>query len=301
MDSANPTPPALAYLTVLASGSGGNCSVLMRPSRDPSCTRPELWLLDAGLSPRRTRAALEQIGLDFADVRGLLITHLDHDHYHGGWCEALPSRTRVLMHVAHRDFRRSGFRIPAHTEGFEDAFELAPGLHVRPWLGQHDDEGVCAFRIDMHDTGDARHASLGFATDLGRIEPALIELFEGVGVLAIESNYCPDMQMASNRPDFLKRRIMGGSGHLSNHQAAAAVLRIQPTQHVIFLHLSRECNEPAIVCAMHEGSDYEFTIADQFVPTRRVAIRAEVGSGRLSHMPRTRALATPVLPFATSA
>src|SRR5204862_3142635 len=90
---------------------------------------------------------------------------------------------------------------------------------------------------------------------------------------AIESNYCPLLQEESGRPDFLKHRITGGRGHLSNHEAAAAIRRIQPREHVILLHLSRECNEPAIVAALHEGADYTLTITCQFEPTRWVQVR----------------------------
>ncbi|XOV75295.1 MAG: hypothetical protein ACFHWZ_18080 [Phycisphaerales bacterium] len=50
----------------------------------------------------------------------------------------------------------------------------------------------------------------------------------GVDVLAIESNYCRDMQVASDRPEFLKSRIMDGSGHLSNDECLDAVHAISP-------------------------------------------------------------------------
>jgi hypothetical protein len=73
----------------------------------------------------------------------------------------------------------------------------------------------------------------------------------------------------------LKRRIMGGHGHLSNAQALDAVEAIGPGQHVVLLHLSRDCNDPELVAGLHEGSDYALTIASQDRPTRWVRLGAQ--------------------------
>src|SRR5205823_4445181 len=73
---------------------------------------------------------------------------------------------------------------------------------------------------------------------------------------ALESNYDPQMQLTSARPWFLKQRIMGGAGHLSNDQALSAIQRIldhaQATNtrlpsHIVLLHRSRQCNCPKLV------------------------------------------------------
>lgn len=121
-------------------------------------------------------------------------------------------------------------------------------------------------------------ASLGYATDLGHVPARLTTLMAEVDVLAIESNYCPRMQAASSRPEFLKRRIMGGSGHLSNQQCAAAVEAIRPREHVVLLHLSRECNQPSLAAEHHAGADYAITIASPDTPTRWVRVGAHYAS-----------------------
>ena len=98
------------------------------------------------------------------------------------------------------------------------------------------------------------------------------DLFRHVDVLAIESNYCPVMQENSDRPEFLKRRIMDGSGHLSNQQSAAAVRAIAPKKHVVLLHLSRQCNTPELAAMGHAGAPYELTVAHHEVPTGLVRV-----------------------------
>jgi hypothetical protein len=84
----------------------------------------------------------------------------------------------------------------------------------------------------------------------------LIDGFAELDILALESNYDPGMQLASARPWFLKRRIMGGRGHLSNEQALEAIRRIfekadrrrgKLPAHVVLLHRSRQCNCPRLV------------------------------------------------------
>src|SRR5690606_32500803 len=93
------------------------------------------------------------------------------------------------------------------------------------------------------------------------------------------------LQAASSRPWFLKRRITGGSGHLSNHEALEAVRQIQPRSHVVLLHLSRECNCPDLVASLHQGAPYSFTVTSQTEPTPWVPIRAGRSAPRGSEPP----------------
>jgi hypothetical protein len=60
------------------------------------------------------------------------------------------------------------------------------------------------------------------------------------------------MQAASSRPSFVKRRIMGARGHLSNVQALAAIRKLlnrahRLPDHIVLLHRSQECNCPELV------------------------------------------------------
>ena len=113
---------------------------------------------------------------------------------------------------------------------------------------------------------------VGFATDLGRVTAELLGHFRGVSLLAIESNYCPRMQAESARPEFLKRRITGGSGHLSNQQCAEVAGAVGPG-HAVLLHLSRECNTPELALEGHAGRGYGVTVSSQSSPTGWIVAR----------------------------
>jgi len=149
-------------------------------------------------------------------------------------------------------------------EAFEDAFELGD-CRVDVTLMPHDELGVAAFRFEFGSGDGAR--SLGYATDLGRPTRELAGALARVGTLAVESNYCPELQLASRRPAYLKRRIMGGRGHLSNAQCAELVGWVSPAGHVVLLHLSRECNTPERAAAAHGGAAYTLTVSSQSRPT----------------------------------
>jgi hypothetical protein len=88
-------------------------------------------------------------------------------------------------------------------------FEPVPGVHARAHIAPHDELGSASFRFVVATGGKPRH--LGWATDVGRPTDDLAKHLAGVDVLAIESNYCPVMERESDRPEFLKRRVMGGS------------------------------------------------------------------------------------------
>jgi phosphoribosyl 1,2-cyclic phosphodiesterase len=269
MDDATPTPkpPPTAALRVLASGSSGNCSVLLVKA----CGQRRICLIDAGISPRRTRRLLERSGLSLDMLDAVLVTHLDHDHWRHAWTRALPSGAVVHLHRRHAAAAKRDGVLPECAAPFDGAFDLYPGIRVEPIRGAHDDLGVTAFRFDF--AVESGTASLGFATDLGHVPDSLIDRMRGVDVLAIESNYCPRMQQASERPWFLKRRIMGGSGHLSNEQCARAVGQIAPRSHVVLLHLSRECNHPELALQPHAGAAYELTVTHHERPSRWVPVR----------------------------
>src|SRR5580658_7789170 len=60
-------------LTVLASGSRGNASLL--------AWRGHGWLIDIGLGPRQLAQRLSARGRSWRDVRGVLLTHTHSDHW----------------------------------------------------------------------------------------------------------------------------------------------------------------------------------------------------------------------------
>ena len=81
---------------VLASGSAGNCTVV----RTPAGT----LLVDAGIGPRTAAQRLAGTGASIAEVAGICLTHLDHDHFNKNWLTSILSRgINVFCHESRVD------------------------------------------------------------------------------------------------------------------------------------------------------------------------------------------------------
>jgi phosphoribosyl 1,2-cyclic phosphodiesterase len=230
---------------VLASGSSGNCTVVRTPAG--------VMLIDAGIGPRMTAMRLNGTGAHLREVTAICLTHLDRDHFSLGWAGFIASRgVRVFCHSQRIDELLDvlGEELRKNVVGFDEMFEPMDGVRVDPISLAHDRAGSHGFLIEGFG------CRVGYATDLGRVPAELVERFVDLDVLAIESNYDPLMQEQGARPHFLKQRIMGGRGHLSDEQALAAVRQIldrcercgaRLPAHIVLLHRSRQCNCPNLV------------------------------------------------------
>lgn len=274
--------PPRFRICVLGSGSGGNATVVQHGE--------QTMLIDAGFGPRTVAHRIQQLGLDVRDIRCICLTHLDQDHFRPTWLRTLIGlRIRIRLHewqVRHLE------RLPGGDElvraGLVDtfngqAFEPIEGVVAETVTLPHDDKGTQAYHLR---TATAR---LGYATDLGHVPDQLVETFTGIDVLMLESNYDPQMQLTSSRPHFLKQRIMGAHGHLSNEQALAAAQRIADRgprgnpQRIVLLHRSAQCNTAQLVRETFEA-DPRFarciTITQQRRRSAWIEVRPLAGAQR---------------------
>jgi phosphoribosyl 1,2-cyclic phosphodiesterase len=264
-------PPRMSLeLCILASGSSGNCTALRTPGG--------VVLIDAGIGPRSTTKRMMGSGVQLSDVRAICLTHLDHDHFSPTWFRTVVKLgIKLFCHESRRDelevdARFAQIDVPIDTFNGQ-AFEPIEGLKVHAIKLAHDECGSHGFVIEGFG------CRIGWATDLGQVPATLIDRFCGVDVLALESNYDPAMQEQSDRPFFLKRRIMGGKGHLSNEQAFTAIRMIldrcksharRLPQHIVLLHRSQECNCPQLLRRLFERDARvarRLILADQFERT----------------------------------
>jgi phosphoribosyl 1,2-cyclic phosphodiesterase len=106
----------------------------------------------------------------------------------------------------------------------------------------HDAPGSCGFRLD------AAGGAVGVLTDTGYVTDEAADILEGVDLAVLEANHDIETLRSGPYPYYLKQRILGAQGHLSNEDAArfAAVLAQSGTSEIILAHLSRENNTPAM-------------------------------------------------------
>ena len=228
-------------LCILASGSAGNAAILRSPAG--------VLLIDAGVGPRALSERLDGTGVHLADISALCLTHLDGDHFSPNWTLTLRRlNIPVYCHVNKVDsLSRNCPDLSPLIRPFEiDPFSPIDGVTCDPIAFSHDDLGSHGFVFDGF------NYRIGYATDLGRVPRHLFDRFRDLDCIALESNYDPEMQANSARPTFLKRRITGGRGHLSNAQAFAAIRKLldrarKLPDHIVLLHRSQECNCPDLI------------------------------------------------------
>ncbi|MBC8310067.1 MAG: MBL fold metallo-hydrolase [Phycisphaerales bacterium] len=221
---------------VLGSGSSGNCSLLR--------LRNNWVMIDAGFSMKQTKDRMRTHNVQLDDVQDVVVTHFDRDHFNPVWCRTFLHRgIRVHLHEHHVTRAKRAGLDDSCIVPFNNRLELH-GIEIEAIRFSHDALGTVGF---IFDTGRVR---LGYATDLGRVPQQLLDRFIDLDAIAFESNYDPTMQRQSNRPESLKSRIMDGDGHLSNEESIAAICHIaseSTLQHIVLLHLSRQCNSPQII------------------------------------------------------
>jgi phosphoribosyl 1,2-cyclic phosphodiesterase len=235
--------------SVLASGSSGNASLLEFDNFG--------LLIDAGLGPRQMASRLAAVGAAWGRVNAVLLTHTHSDHWKDRTLGQLTQlKIPLYCHAEHHgvlDTYGPSFAKLARAglvRGYERGCDLwlTPALRCRPLEVLHDSTPTFGFRIDGTEGLFGQTWSLGFLSDLGCWSGELVESIAGVDVLALEFNHDEMMERGSRRPAELIDRVLGDRGHLSNDQAAeflrAIVTRSGPDglQHVVQLHLSRECN-----------------------------------------------------------
>ena len=90
--------------------------------------------------------------------------------------------------------------------------------------------------------------ALGYCTDTGVLTPEAADALFGVRILALESNHDERMLATGPYPAYLRSRVGGDHGHLSNAQAAEALRDLvdEDTETVVAMHLSQENNRPSV-------------------------------------------------------
>ena len=223
----------------LASGSAGNATVV---EATDGLARTRI-LIDCGLGWRQLAVALARQGLAPEDIDAVFITHEHADHVGSAPLLAQRHGTQLWASAGTAQaLRDMGYDGPTHLA--RDATVVSIGaLCIHPFTVPHDAREPLQLRC----SDGAR--TLGVLTDLGHITPHVLAQLAQCHALMLESNHDPAMLAASRYPPFLKRRVSGPHGHLSNAQAAAtlAQLRHGALNTVVAAHLSERNNLPALV------------------------------------------------------
>ncbi len=226
-------------------------------------------LFDAGISGRQARERLRQHGRDITAATALLISHDHRDHTCGmGVFQrsfGVPIwATETTMAAAHAKCRLGTLRNVNH---FRAGSTLRFGdVRVETIPTPHDGVDGVAFVVD---DGTRR---LGILTDLGHVFAELPALIGSLDAVVLESNFDPEMLERGPYPEFLKSRIRGLGGHLSNQEAAELLAPCAGgrLRWACLAHLSAENNSHEVALRAHHavyGDRLPLHVAGRHEPT----------------------------------
>ncbi len=220
----------------LYSGSSGNA--LYVSSQDTSI------LIDAGLTGKSIISAMEAIGENPSEIQAILITHEHSDHIKGAGILSrkfnIPiyanDRTWAAMEPLLGTVKLENCRVIDGETTIND-------LSIRTFRVPHDAAGCIGYTVE-----DRAGKIMSAVTDMGVFTREIRDGIKDSDLILIESNHDVQMLKYGPYPFALKRRVLSELGHLSNEDAASAILDVLPgkQRHIILGHLSGTNNVPEL-------------------------------------------------------
>jgi phosphoribosyl 1,2-cyclic phosphodiesterase len=260
------------HVTILASGSAGNCALVETPK-----TR---LLIDGGISCLQIRERLKACGIDPIEIDGILLTHEHGDHVSGldVWCRQFHTPIYCNAFTAEA-LRRESPECAKDWRIFMTGSDFSIGdVNVQTFTVPHDAMDPVGFVLHHGRT------ALGFLTDLGFATKLACERVRQAHTLVIEANHDEHLlQNDTRRPWATKQRIMSRHGHLSNAAAADVIAGMLDgkIRRAILGHLSRDCNSAELATeTVHKrlgtagctAGDVEVFVATQREASPRFAV-----------------------------
>ena len=251
----------------IASGSSGNCIYI-------GSERSSI-LIDAGISGKRVEAGLKELDLGGKDMDGILITHEHADHIKGLGVLArkfgVPIYgTRGTLKAIEKTGNLGEIPRELYREIVPDVDFQVGDLTISPFRVSHDAADPVAYRV----AGGGSSAAV--ATDLGIYTDYTVDKLKGLDVLLLEANHDVHMLEVGGYPYYLKQRILGSRGHLSNESAGQLLCRLlhDNLKHIFLGHLSKENNyaqlayetvrlEVLLEDTPYGPDDFKITVADR--------------------------------------
>lgn len=238
-------------------------------------------LIDLGKNCKQCGLALQKVGVYPDDIDAVFLTHSHSDHISGVTVFMKKYSTPIYGTAATLkkiDTPLTGLLHPIEEKSVTDFEEF--GIRVISYPTYHDAAGSVVYRIYNLETGK----SVCVMTDLGYVTQGLLEFCGGCDGGLFESNYDPDMLENGPYEYYLKRRIKGNGGHISNGESAQLVefLLTGGTTKFILGHISPINNTPDIARSTvvsylsgkgyEEGKDYEIQTAPKSEPGKGIEI-----------------------------
>jgi len=219
-------------ISSLASGSSGNCFYIG--------TNKSNILIDAGISCKQIKSKLESIGKDISNLDAVFITHEHSDHIRG--IDVISRKYNLPIYVNKGTLKNCFFDM-GNINFFKTDKEITINdLSILPFNKSHDAGEPVSYLIKKGSKKVSVITDIGYSCN--NVKQAISES----DFTILESNHDLKMLKEGPYPYFLKKRIAGKEGHLSNYDAALLVLEHanKNLKHVMLSHLSLNNNTPEL-------------------------------------------------------
>ncbi|RRB02817.1 MBL fold metallo-hydrolase [Larkinella rosea] len=223
------------FISSLNSGSNGNCYYVGNER--------EAVLIDVGISCRQAETRFRRLGLSLDTVKAIFISHEHTDHISG--LSQLAGKYKIPVYITAKTLGNSRLMLRgvAVNPFYDNEPVVVGNLRVTAFAKHHDAADPHSFTVSD------QHTNVGVFTDIGHPCERLVQHFSQCHAAFLEANYDDEMLERGRYPYFLKQRIRGGKGHLSNQQALNLFIRHKPAymSHVLLAHLSQDNNNPELL------------------------------------------------------
>ncbi|MCC6584562.1 MAG: MBL fold metallo-hydrolase [Chitinophagales bacterium] len=254
------------FITSLNSGSNGNCYYVGNEH--------DAILVDAGISCREIERRMARLDLSMSSVKALFISHEHTDHISGA--AVLSRKYRLPVYITPSTIRQAKIHIEKSLQQTfiaDEAIQIG-SLSVTPFVKHHDAIDPFSFMISYNDI------KVGVITDIGKVCERVIHYFRQCHACFLETNYDEKMLDEGGYPIFLKQRIRGGKGHISNAQALELFLQHKPAfmSHLLLSHLSKHNNCPELVLELFKkhAENVKVVVASRYQETEVYTITKEI-------------------------
>ena len=231
----------------LSSGSSGNSYVIYSDKG--------ALLIDAGISAKQICLGLDKLGIDPRRLDAVLVTHEHSDHIKG--LPVLAKKTDACLYATSKTLEciEDKNEFTRHSIEAGDRFTIAD-MEVRSFAVSHDAADPVGYSVTCCGS------CISVVTDTGVVTQDILEIMAKSDILVLESNHDESVLRVGSYPWFLKQRILGDKGHLSNDSAAkaiAGVLREEAKKgcvkkrQLLLAHLSKENNFPEMALMTMEN------------------------------------------------
>ena len=222
-------------LLSIASGSSGNCYYVGNSDTH--------LLVDVGISCKRVENALKDEGIKPSDLDGVLVTHEHIDHVKGIGVLARKHGVPIYATAGTIAEMKKMTSLGSIDEGLfheirPDEKILIKDITVDPSSIWHDAADPVCYSL----YGDGKKVSI--ATDMGNYNDYIVDKLDNSDIMVVGANHDVRMLEAGPYPYYLKRRILGNYGHLSNELSGQLIYRLlnDHVKGILLGHLSKENN-----------------------------------------------------------